>query len=143
MPQPVGGTALPTPGTAVPFVIPSCDAFSGAVNPSCGRIPYPSPLWEFYDQAHNADGSTALDANGSPVLLHESTVVGSVSDLGHTWSMPTVGRIQIADASGNPIDKYVAVFGRGLDPSNKTSDAPLAGNWLYMVDIETGKVQPR
>ncbi len=139
VPQPVGGTSLPTPGTAVPFVIPSCDAFNGAVSSSCGRIPYPSPLWEFYDQAHNADGSTALDANSAPVLLHESTVAGSVSDLGHTWSMPTVGRIQIADAGGNPIDKYVAVFGGGLDASNKTSDAPLAGNWLYMVDVETGK----
>jgi hypothetical protein len=139
VPQPVGGTPLPTPGTAVPFVIPSCDTFSGSVNPSCGRIPYPSPLWEFYDQAHNADGSTALDANGNPVLIHEGTVAGSSSDLGHTWSMPAVGRIQIADAGGNTIDKYVAVFGGGLDASNKTADAPLAGNWLYMVDVETGK----
>jgi len=139
VPQPVGGTPLPTPGTAVPFVIPACDAFSGSLNPSCGRIPYPSPLWEFYDQAHNADGSAALDASGNPILLHEGTVAGSISDLGHTWSMPAIGRIQIADAGGNTIDKYVAVFGGGLDASNKTSDAPLAGNWLYMVDVETGK----
>jgi hypothetical protein len=140
VPQPVGGTALPTPGQPAPLAIPSCDAFSGAQNPSCGRIPYPSPLWEFYDQAHNADGSTAVDASGNPVLLHESTVPNSASDLGHTWSMPTVGRIQIADASGNTVDKYVAIFGGGLDKDHKTLDAPYAGNFLYMVDVETGKV---
>lgn len=137
VPQPVGGTALPTGGTAVPFTVPSCDGLGSSAPSSCGRIPYPSPLWEFYDQAHNADGSTALDTRGNPVLVHEGAL--GTTDLGHTWSMPAIGRIQIADASGKTIDKYVAVFGGGLDASTKTLEAPNAGNWLYIVDVETGK----
>src|SRR5262249_40137737 len=61
VPQPIGATPLPSPGAAVPFTVPSCDAFGGSVNPSCGRVPYPAPLWEFYDAAHNADGSIVVD----------------------------------------------------------------------------------
>ncbi|HVR10566.1 MAG TPA: hypothetical protein VMW75_21150, partial [Thermoanaerobaculia bacterium] len=137
VPQSVGASPLPTPGTPVPFVLPSCEGFGGALNASCGRVPFPSPLWEFYDQAHNADGSTAVDANNNPVLIDEDA--NGTPDLGHTWSMPAIGRIQIADASGNTIDKYVAIFGGGLDPGTKTLDVPAAGNWLYMVDVETGK----
>jgi Tfp pilus tip-associated adhesin PilY1 len=138
-PKAYGATPLPAAGTPVQFYLPDCDALGSPLDGKCGHVPYPSPLWEFYDQAHNADGSTALDANGNPVLIHEGATVGSASDLGHTWSTPTIGRIRIADSSGKTIDKYVAVFGGGLDPDNKTSDTPNAGNWLYMVDVETGK----
>jgi Neisseria PilC beta-propeller domain len=137
VPQPVGATALPAGGAAAPFAVPSCDGFNGAAPGSCGRIPYPSPLWEFYDQAHTATGAGVLDANGSPVLLDEDQ--NGTPDLGHTWSMPAIGRIQIADVNGNVIDKYVAVFGGGLDASTKNQDAPASGNWLYIVDVETGR----
>jgi Neisseria PilC beta-propeller domain len=137
VPQPVGATALPTPGATVPFTIPFCDAFSGAQNAICGPVAYPAPLWEFYDGAHNADGSAALDGSGNPILIDEDA--NGTPDLGHTWSTPSIGRIQIADVNGKTIDKYVAIFGGGLDASTKTLDAPAAGNWLYMVDVETGK----
>jgi len=132
-PKDYGTTTLPAPGTPVTFYLPKCDGGGSG----CGPVPYPSPLWEFYDQAHKGDGSTAVDANNAPVLIDEDQ--NGQPDLGHTWSMPAIGRIQIADNSGNTIDKYVAIFGGGLDPSTKALDTPAAGNWLYMVDVETGR----
>lgn len=138
-PDPIVTTTDPT----IPFVpkatsyVAGCDPGSGPLVSGCGPVPYPAPLWEFYDQAHNADGSTALDASNNPVLLDEDG--NGTPDLGHTWSIPTIGRIQIADASGKTIDKYVSIFGGGLDAGTKTLDSPAAGNWIYIVDIETGR----
>ena len=65
------------------------------------------------------------DANGQP-------------DLGETWSAPALGRIRIGDSAGQPLDRYVAVFGGGMPP-NHSLRAPDAGHWLYMVDVETGR----
>ena len=73
-----------------------------------------------------AEWGTAFDedANGHP-------------DLGDTWSTPTIGRIKVADGAGGTLDRWVAIFGGGFDPENKTS--PVRGTWLYMVDVETGE----
>jgi hypothetical protein len=156
VPVPVANTAFPNPpNAAATLSVPACIGVVVGSNPpqtappatNCtspsSPLPYPSPLWEFYDQAHNADGSISLDASGSPVRLDEDG--NGRPDLGHTWSTPTIGRIQIADSGGNTIDKYVAIFGGGLDAANKTlpppgatTPEPNAGNWLYMVDVETG-----
>ncbi len=63
-------------------------------------------------------------------------------DLGDTWSRPTIARIRVdSDADGGVVDKYVAVFGGGMDPDEKHSadQSRVRGNFLYMVDIETGR----
>jgi len=60
-------------------------------------------------------------------------------DLADSWSTPTIGRIRvIPPGDTEPVDKYVAIFGGGMDAdSNGQSDA--GGNFIYMVDMETGR----
>lgn len=93
--------------------VPSC--WNGGTG--CGTVPFGSVLWTFTDL-------NDADANGH-------------ADLGQTWSTPTMGRIQVKTTDTPPkiLDKYVAIFGGGMDPSNLNQQ----GNYLYMVDIETGK----
>ncbi len=93
---------------------------------TCDRS-YPETLWEFADTRDE-------DNNGAP-------------DLGFTWSKPNTGRIRVddgVDADGNlkTKDMYVAVFGGGLDPEFKRNPvgSQVSGNFLYMVDIETGNL---
>ncbi|HSG38913.1 MAG TPA: PilC/PilY family type IV pilus protein, partial [Thermoanaerobaculia bacterium] len=113
---------------AVNGYVPSCSGGDdGVVNESeCGPVPFPAVLWEFSDTVRNAANRQVKldeDANGEP-------------DFGDTWSIPNVGRIRITEG-GDTVEKYVMVVGGGFDPDNKTS--PLRGNWLYIVDVETGK----
>lgn len=82
------------------------------------EVRYPHPLWEFTDTSDE-------DADGRP-------------DLAQTWSTPNLGALRVVagqDADGEDIveTRFVAVFGGGFDSSGT------GGNWLYMVDIETGK----
>jgi hypothetical protein len=106
--------------------IPSCLGESGFSEASCGPNPFPSALWEFTDSVLAVDGTwTRLDEDGN-----------EVQDLGDTWSVPNIGRIRISEG-GATVDKFVMVVGGGLDPSNKIE--PTRGNWLYMIDIETGR----
>ena len=106
------GVYLPEPGTEY---VPSC--LSNYTSATCGPIKFASVLWEFTDGEIPDE-----DLNGHP-------------DLGNTWSVPNTGRIQVIE-NGETVDKYVAIFGGGMDPDK----AGLAGDWLYMVDFETGKV---
>jgi hypothetical protein len=106
-----GGFFLPESGAAY---VPSClSAYSTA---ECGPLQFPTELWEFID-AEIADE----DLNGS-------------ADLGESWSIPNSGLLRVIEA-GEQVDKFVAVFGGGMDPAK----SDLAGDWLYIVDIETGK----
>ncbi len=89
-------------------------------------LPFPLVLWELADTWDE-------DANGA-------------ADLGFTWSRPDVGRLRVIE-NGEVVDKYVAVFGGGMDPEFKRrpfddagEPSPRAGNYLYMVDVETGKI---
>lgn len=117
--------------------VPSCSGDGGYSEASCGPVPFPSVLWEFDDTVslfgsrvkldeENTDADDNPEGNGKP-------------DLGEAWSIPNVGRIRIAESPGSEEtrDVYVAIFGGGLDPNNKTN--PQTGSWIYMVDIETGK----
>jgi len=101
--------------------VPTCLDVSNNTVSGCGTLPFPSVLWEYTDSI----GTSQLDEdqNGYP-------------DLGQTWSVPTIGRIKVIE-SGKQVDKFVAIFGGGMDADNKTS--PKRGNWLYMVDVETGQ----
>ncbi len=114
-PDTFDGGGIPRPLSGSTYV-PSC--WNGGTG--CGPVPFGSVLWSFSDTSDE-------DAN-------------SKTDLGDTWSAPNTGRIRIVtNALSDPKqyeDHYVAVFGGGMDPSQTNS----TGNWLYMVDIETGKI---
>ncbi|MBZ0089503.1 MAG: hypothetical protein K8H90_03885, partial [Thermoanaerobaculia bacterium] len=103
--------------------VPSClDGGSG-----CSGRPFPTALWEFIDSVPgNVAAQLDEDRNGWP-------------DLGNTWSVPATARIRVCDAACSATsieDRFVAVFGGGLgDPPTRVT-----GNFVYMVDIETGKV---
>jgi hypothetical protein len=133
--------------------IPSCTS-NYSVN-ACGPNPYPAQLWEFTDSVYDVvNGNVRVDedANGSP-------------DLGDTWSTPNVGLVEVCSAGGTackPNDpdptnradvesRFVAVFGGGMDIDSKTTPggalsgltadgSAIRGNWIYVVDVETGEV---
>lgn len=116
--------------------VPSCleDAsFSPSDKTICGPTPFPSVLWEFDD--------TVVTASGERSQLDEDNGTGNgIADLTTTWSVPNVGRIRIAQSTGSETnrDVYVAIFGGGLDTLSQTNS--VKGNWVYIQDIETGKV---
>ena len=91
----------------------------------CGPVPFPALLWEFTDSLNGSQLDE--DRNGRP-------------DLGQTWSIPTIGRIHVKNASNQVIDKWVAIFGGGLDADNKSTPANGSGTYIYIVDVETGLV---
>jgi len=131
VPQPASG--------ATPAWVPSCGLATPATG--CG-LPYPAPLWEFVDAAHLIDGTVVLDADHRPVVLNEDSLGGA--DLGLSWSTPNLGRIRIcggtncdpADPANEIVNKYVAIFGGGM----VKPDVLDVGDWIYIVDIETGQV---
>ncbi|HSL83573.1 MAG TPA: PilC/PilY family type IV pilus protein, partial [Thermoanaerobaculia bacterium] len=111
--------------------IPSdLDVFPDCLNSTSGSCPgpieYGSPLWEFTDRIWDpvAREQVFLDEDGN-----------GLRDLGETWSTPDIGRIRVIE-DGNVVNKYVAIFGGGLDPEK----AGARGNFLYIVDVETGQV---
>lgn len=138
--------------------VPSCTLANGTekllVSPDvtdCGRAPFPAVLWEFVDAALDSSGNVVYDSDGKPILLDEEGGVDENSDgtedkwyadLGETWSIPNLGRIKLCEGttctpgSADVKDKFVAVFGGGMDPDK----VERRGNYIYMVDVETGKV---
>jgi Tfp pilus tip-associated adhesin PilY1 len=130
------------PATIVPgnFDAPQCLDADG--HASCGKDAadpavfgnqparaWPTVLWEITDLGDQ-------DAPGSPGA--------GFNDMGESWSKPALGRVRVCTANcGNsdppfPVteDRYVAIFGGGFDRERLNR----RGNWLYMVDVETGKV---
>jgi hypothetical protein len=103
-------------------MLPACLRTDNTAVSGCGPAPFPSLLWEFTDSI----GKSQLDEdkNGQP-------------DLGQTWSAPTIGLIRVKEG-GTVVEKNVAIFGGGMDADSK--GAPRRGGWLYMVDVETGKL---
>jgi Tfp pilus tip-associated adhesin PilY1 len=108
----------------VNIYVPSCiDGPAG-----CDNRPFPYVLWEFYDSVPgNLEARMDEDLNNLP-------------DLAETWSVPAVTRIRTCDDSCTDAsieDRFVAVFGGGLGESGPTQPT---GNFVYMVDVETGQV---
>jgi hypothetical protein len=130
-PDPVSASNVPT--TTGP--VAGCTNTGSLNSPSaaCGTNPFPTVLWEFTDSIAGSrlDEDTAGPGKG-------------VADLGSTWSVPTVGRIQVTENT-QVVVKSVAIFGGGFDPDILNGKAtnpavgPATGNWIYIVDIETGK----
>lgn len=128
------------PDNATEPEIPNCQNATGnaadnGVATTChGELGYPAPLWEFDDSVLLADG-TRLRLDEDPA---GSDGEGEI-DLAQTWSVPNLGRVRVrqSDGAGGEVvvTKQVAVFGGGIDPSDQRG----RGNYLYMVDIETGK----
>ncbi len=120
-----GGAWVPDASTYVPSCI------SGYNTSDCGPLRYGAVLWEFYDRAILNSVGTVInkrypadeDNNGK-------------ADLAATWSRATIGRIKVADSSGDVELRHVAIFGGGLDQEDQLG----RGNWLYMLDIETGEL---
>ncbi|MCH7664603.1 MAG: hypothetical protein IH936_01535, partial [Acidobacteria bacterium] len=108
-----------------PGTIPDChNTLGGGADLACDdELKFPSVLWEFSD---------TVEVDGQRFRLDEDD--NGELDLAFTWSKPNIGRIQV-DEGGTIVDKFVAVFGGGLDPDKPTT----RGDWLYIVDIETGQ----
>jgi hypothetical protein len=115
-PDTLDGSNNPTQQT-----VPSCLSTTNSTVSGCGTLPYPAVLWEYTDSISTSQLDE--DKNG-------------FADLGQTWSVPIIGRIKVIEG-GTQVDKFVAIFGGGMDVDNKLS--PKRGNWIYMVDIETGQ----
>lgn len=100
-----------------------------------GPLPYAAPLWEFTDRIWDLSAGM----NGEFVALDEENDSNDPgrgqADLGETWSTPDIGRIRVIE-NGVRVNKYVAIFGGGLDPVKANS----RGNFLYIVDFETGEI---
>lgn len=133
--------------------IPSCTRTYDSGK--CGPVPYPAPLWEFTDSVKDpVTGNVRLDEDENGHF-----------DLGDSWPSPVIGRIQVCKsgglacnaASSDPADRadirdlFVAIVGGGMDVESKTAaSGPLndlepngsatRGNWIYMIDIESGEV---
>ncbi len=103
--------------------VPSCIDGGAA----CGNRVFPYVLWEFFDTVPgNPNALMDEDLNGQP-------------DLAESWSVPATARIRVCDATcspGSTEDRYVAIFGGGLGETPST----VTGNFIYMVDIETGQL---
>jgi Tfp pilus tip-associated adhesin PilY1 len=102
---------------------PRC--LDAAGDATCARD-WPGVLWEISDTAD-------ADVSGAPGFGY--------GDMGETWSKPGLGRVKICTggcgtSGAITVDKYVAIFGGGFDRERKNR----RGNWLYVVDVETGTV---
>jgi Tfp pilus tip-associated adhesin PilY1 len=147
-PDELGADSNGVPITVTPgsFDAPRCLNDSGGAPPghaTCGKDAadpavrgnqparaWPTVLWEITD---TGDQDAAL------------TPGATYADMGESWSKPALGRVRVCTAdcgTSGPTtfptteDRYVAIFGGGFDRERLNR----RGNWLYMVDVETGKV---
>ncbi len=122
------------------------DGTLGAVPTStCSQTyPYPMILWEI-DDSNQSSTIPGEPAEGS-------SIEATTQDMGRTWSRPQIGRVKICTSGcggATPVysDFFVAVLGGGYehagsDPQDlaTTNLGGNTGNFLYMIDVETGKV---
>src|SRR5882724_7230509 len=135
-PDPVNTSNVPTTTGSVASCLDTGSLNAASAN--CGTNPFAMPLWEF------TDSITWINGSGQQVtsyLDEDAALPGKgAPDLGQTWSVPTIGVIQVTEG-GNRANKSVAIFGGGFDSTNKSNAAGTkeSGNWIYIVDVETGK----
>ena len=140
--------------------LPSCLDFTSdsdgfATTPSGCDFPFPMELWTFDDSVVVAGTKYYLDedkdAMGNPVVGADGH---RIADLADTWSRPVVGPILVCSSAlaldCDPTDpdhdddlevRWVSIFGGGMDPHpDRKGEDEVGGNYLYMVDVETGDV---
>jgi len=133
-----GGVGAPT--GAGPSTAPKCLNATG--DSSCGK------------DASDATLRSRQPARAWPTILWEIVDTGDKDvapspgtgypDMAETWSKPALGRVKVGVSNcGNttaplPVteDHYVAIFGGGFDRERLNR----RGNWLYVIDVETGRV---
>jgi len=126
--------AVQLPDPTASTYLPSCmNGGSG-----CGTMSYPTPLWEFTDSVKVIPSCSGNNCQLRPADEDSSGPGVGKPDLGETWSRPNSGRVRICDTSACATfhEQWVVIFGGGLDRGNTNSQ----GNWLYMLDLATGKV---
>ncbi|MDH3254563.1 MAG: PilC/PilY family type IV pilus protein [Acidobacteriota bacterium] len=125
--EPVPQTVL-IPDVVDGASVPPCWNKTESGDNTCGAdLRFAEPLWEFSD---------TVVVEGTRVRLDEDNggVGNGEADFAQSWSKPNIGRIQL-NVGGTIEDRFVAIFGGGIDPDKRD----LRGNWLYVVDIETGQ----
>jgi hypothetical protein len=125
--------AIQRPDASPPNFLPDCiNGGSG-----CGQLPYATPLWEFTDSCQVVSTGTQLKPCDEDPPTPAGPWIGQ-PDLGEAWSRANSGRVRVCDAGGCSTfhEQWVVVFGGGMDPAVNNSQ----GNWLYMLDMATGKV---
>jgi hypothetical protein len=110
---------------------------------NCGTVPFGAVLWEFTD---TIPGVWNPGVDDRPVAVRLDEDANGFIDLGPTWSTANIGRMQVCVApytscdpnvvANSVEDRYVAIFGGGLDGRGEFH---ARGNWLYIVDVETGE----
>ncbi len=114
-------------------------------------FPFPMELWTFDDSIVVLGTRYHLDededAMGNPI---DDTDGNPIPDLAATWSQPVIGPIQVCSVQSGACDpddeandddlelRHVAIFGGGMDAAREGQDE-VGGNYLYMVDVETGE----
>lgn len=109
-PEPVDAQGVQANGSTAS---PGC--LNGGAN--CNLGPWPKVLWEIQDPTTDASGYL---------------------NMGESWSKPGLGRICVARDAANVCtdERFVAIFGGGFDRERRNR----RGNYLYIVDVETGFV---
>ncbi len=112
--------------------------------PSGCTYSYPMVLWEIGDQ----NQPSSLTATQVPTETAASTEANT-QDMGMTWSRPIIGRVKTCTSNCNTStavfrDFFVAIVGGGYQNAGtgiaNTNNGGQTGNFLYMIDVETGKV---
>ncbi len=140
--------------------VPSCldfnysgDGSQDATPPTGCDFPFPSELWVFTDSVRVLESQVPLADDGvAPdelLTFYLDEDGNGIPDLADTWSQPVIGQIRVCETGGTLCDLagdhsevetvQVAVFGGGMDPARK-GDAEVGGNFLYMIDVETGEL---
>jgi hypothetical protein len=156
---PVCTAGLTEAGGTAGLIAPSPD-------PGCGPVPFPAVLWEFTDSHYDSASGRLYFADEDRTIIQQGDTMletfsgNDAPDLADTWSTPSIGRIRLCRTGGTAcdptpaeegddadlVDVFVAVVGGGMDWFNKFHDwrsGPptdfATGNWLYMIDLETGE----
>jgi len=126
---------IPQARTGTLDYVPSC--IGGGTE--CGTVRYPEVMWEFEDRKDCVNECTDFETGKKFCDDDLDVRKPCTPDLGDTWSRPTIARIRVNSiAEGGLVDKYVAIFGGGMDATNK-NEPIVSGNFLFMVDVETGR----
>ncbi len=108
--------------------VPSC--FDGGSN--CDNRPYPTVMWEFQDEQ-------VVDTAMGAINVQLDEDLNGVRDLSNSWGRPATGRIRVCTGgctADETEDRFVAIVGGGVGDTPSST----AGNFVYMIDIESGKV---